>query len=376
MILGLIGCGNNEPNLIYVPVEDQTEETITYSWEKERTKILNSTDMVLIYGGGHHRTPYRWDMGRLNSYVIYTDKKEQTHYLFDSFLFIEFLDGGSGGNKIFATGYGTVAATQSDWNDLINYWFEADKQIGALDKCIREASTVLGKPKYKHQIVICIPEPIVHQNPNQMSSTTKYWGEVNGVMLDFSVTEDRVKACKWFINRVRAKFNEMKYQYVDLAGFYWLAEESTHTKEILTPIATYLNGLKYSFNWIPYFAATGYDQWKSYGFNYAYLQPNYFFNASTPYSRLGNACQRADNYDMDLELEFDEDVLAGRGKAGKLRDYMAVFKEKGVWQKKRIAYYQGNEALWALKNSINKDDQELYHDFCNFVVSRSLRTFQ
>jgi hypothetical protein len=163
---------------------------------------------------------------------------------------------------------------------------------------------------------------------------------------------------------------------VELAGFYWLAEESTHTRDVLTPVAAYLNGLKYSFNWIPYFEATGYDQWKSYGFNYAYLQPNYFFNASTPYSRLGDACQKAASYNMDMELEFDEEVLAGKGKADRLRNYMAVFKEKGIWKERRIAYYQGNDALWALKNSMNEEDQELYHHFCDFIISRPIRTFQ
>lgn len=376
LFLGLANCASKDPELISIPVENNTEETVVYSWEKQRTRIPGSTDMVLIYGGGHHRTPYQWDMTRLSPYVTYEDREQRTHYLFDSFLFLEFVDGGTGGNKIFATGYGSAAATQTDWDDLINYYFQADKQIGALDKCIREASASLGEPKYKHQVVISMPEPIVYQNPKQTSSTTRYWGEIDGKALDFSITEDRVKACKWFINRVRAKFNEMKYQYVELAGFYWLAEESTHTRDVLTPVAAYLNGLKYSFNWIPYFEATGYDQWKSYGFNYAYLQPNYFFNASIPYSRLGDACQKAASYNMDMELEFDETVLAGKGKAGRLRDYMAVFKEKGIWKEKRIAYYQGNDALWALKNSMNREDQELYHHFCDFVISRPLRAFK
>jgi hypothetical protein len=134
--------------------------------------------------------------------------------------------------------------------------------------------------------------------------------------------------------------------------------------------------LKYSFNWIPYFDAPGYNEWKSYGFNYAYLQPNHFFNTSIPISRLEDACQKALSHDMDMELEFDEEVLAGKGKASRLRDYMAVFKEKSIWKEKRLAYYQGNDALWALRNSTNMEDQELYHDFCDFVISRPLRTFR
>ena len=32
----------------------------------------------------------------------------------------------------------------------------------------------------------------------------------------------------------------IKYQYVELAGFYWSAEESTHTHEVLDPVAAHL----------------------------------------------------------------------------------------------------------------------------------------
>ena len=35
-----------------------------YPWEQSRNGILSYTDMVLCYGGSHHRTPYRWDKER------------------------------------------------------------------------------------------------------------------------------------------------------------------------------------------------------------------------------------------------------------------------------------------------------------------------
>ncbi|MDR0333240.1 MAG: DUF4855 domain-containing protein [Dysgonamonadaceae bacterium] len=364
LFLGLTGCRGKK-------------ETVMYSWEKQRTEILGSTDMVLIYGGGHQRSPYYWETDRLSAYVTYTDRNQQTHYLFDSFLFLEFRDGGTGGtNNIFATGYGTSSATKTDWENLINYYFQAEKQVGALDKCIGEAIAVLGKPNFKHQVVISMPEPIRYQDPRDTLSTSVYWGEIDGVVLDFLVAEDRIKACKWFINRVRAKFAEMNYQHVELTGFYWLAEESNHTYTILPVVATYLNDMKYSFNWIPYYNAPGFREWRAHGFNFAYLQPNHFFNEAVPYSRLIDACEKAIAYDMDMEVEFDERVLAGEGKTDRLRDYMRAFKEMGIWENKRLAYYQGNDALWRLKNSANEEDQDLYHEFCDFVISRPLRKIQ
>lgn len=198
--------------------------------------------------------------------------------------------------------------------------------------------------------MISIPEPIVYQHPEQASSSTKYWGKIDNQTLDFSNSADRIKACKWYIDQVRAKFNEKNYQHVELAGFYWLAEKATDTRDILNAVAIYLNKLKYSFNWIPYYGADGYNQWKSLGFNYAYFQPNYFFNESVPDSRLEDACQKALTYDMHMELEFDDNALNSRGKAYRLKNYMSAFKKHGIWEKKRLAYYQGSASLLTLKN--------------------------
>lgn len=101
----------------------------------------------------------------------------------------------------------------------------------------------LGTPRQKRQIVISIPEPIVYQHPEQASSSTKYWGKIDNQTLDFSNSADRIKACKWYIDQVRAKFNEKNYQHVELAGFYWLAEKATDTRDILNAVAIYLNKL-------------------------------------------------------------------------------------------------------------------------------------
>lgn len=353
-------------------IEDPVVEF--YDWEENRSDILASTDMVLLYGGGHHRTPYTWDEERLNAYVKYLDTEQNSHWLFDSFLFLEIMDTGEGGaNKMFAKGYNQESANQEDWTKLIDYYFQSKTGIGALDACVQKASSVLGAPLQKRRIIISIPEPIVYQHPEQASSSTRYWGKIDNQTLDFSKSADRIKACKWYIDRVRAKFNEKKYQHVELAGFYWLAEKATDTRDILNAVAIYLNKLKYSFNWIPYYSADGYNQWKSLGFNYAYFQPNYFFNESVPDSRLEDACRKALACDMHMELEFDDNALSSRGKAYRLKNYMNAFKEYGIWEKKRLAYYQGSSSLLVLKNSGNKADTELYHEFCKFVISRPIR---
>ena len=63
-----------------------------YAWEQERDAIPSYTDLVLCYGGSHHRTPYRWDKERFTPFVTYVDEEGREHWLFDGFIFLEFQD--------------------------------------------------------------------------------------------------------------------------------------------------------------------------------------------------------------------------------------------------------------------------------------------
>ncbi|MCW1734760.1 DUF4855 domain-containing protein [Anaerorudis cellulosivorans] len=352
-----------KPNEITTKNENENHQTrendSIFQWEKERKGLLNYNDMVLLYTGGAHRS-YSWDINHISPYVTYVDENEKEHWLFDSFLFLEIHNGNG---KSFATGYTSTPANQLDWKYLVDYFFQSKYTIGALDKAIGSAIERIGNPPNKRKIIIGLPEPIKNQ---------KDWGSVeNGILLDFSSDDDRIKACQWYIDYVRIKFNEMKYKNLDLAGFYWIAEEATNTRSIIKKIGTYLNDLKYTFNWIPYFKSDGYLEWKTLGFNYAYLQPNYFFNESVPTSRLDEACRLALDYDMDMEMECDERALVSSKNWGyRLRDYMDAFKKHGIWSSKRLAYYQGGTALYNLSKSVNEEDKKLYHDFCKFIIER------
>lgn len=343
-----------EPNTEKPPSEEPD-----YPWEEERTELLSTQDMVLIYGGGAHRRTV-WDQQHFSPYVTYVDESGKEHWLFDGFLFLEIHNGNG---KMFASGYTDTPANQKDWMDLVNYYFQSKIAVGALDKCIGETIQRLGEPLEKQKIVIGLPEPIAGQ---------KDWGTLqNGEMLDFSLSVDRISACKWYIDYVRKKFKEQNYAHVELAGFYWIAEEATNTRTIVRDIAAYLNELKYSFNWIPYFNSDGYNEWKNLRFNYTFLQPNYFFNESVPYSRLDEACQLAVKNGMDMEVEFDENVLNANGRSDRLSDYMKAFRDNGICDSKRLAYYQGDAALYLLSVSTDLTDRKLYHDFCHFVVEHA-----
>ena len=391
-LFAVMACGEDRDEVIpdwkdfqdqdgsQVPVIPPVSESGLYDFEKSHVEITAPSDMVLMYGGGHHRTPYRWSTDYVKDYVIYLDKDNKPHWLFDGFLFLEFMDAGQGGSgKTFITGYQydgkwLPSASKVEWQMLADYYFYPQMGLDAVENAVAEAVKSLGVPKEKRKIVIGIPEPIVHLNSHQTSGGTSYWGEIDGKKLDFASKNDRIAAVVWFIDRIRENFSKKGYKYIDLSGFYWVAEKATQTADIMPVIASYLNGMNYSFNWIPYFNADGATNWEEYGFNYAYLQPNYFFNNSVPYSRLTSACKLAKTHGMDMEVEFDGNALASNaGNGQRLRDYMEVMKNEGIWAGSRLAYYQGSHALRWLKYSSNSEDQTLYHDFCEWVTTRPVR---
>jgi hypothetical protein len=359
IFLSLFACGSSNSDSDDDNTKtDPKEDTSGYQWEKDRTTLLDYHDMVLLYGGGSHRV-HLWGTDYLAPYVTCVDKNNVEHWFFDSFLFLEIYNGNS---SQFAAGYGRPAATQQDWKNLVDYYFQSKTALGGLEKTIAAAIERIGAPKTKRRVVIGIPEPIQGQTN---------WGSVkDGVMLNFSKDADRITACKWYIDYVRSKFKELNYKNIELAGFYWIAEQATQTKTILNSLATYLNSLKYTFNWIPYYNAAGYSEWKSFGFNYAYLQPNYFFSESTPDSRLDSACSLANANSMDMEMEFDNRVFSGWGY--RLTNYMNAFKKYGIWSKRRLAYYQGDATVYYMSKSTTDDDKQLYQDFCNFIIERPL----
>lgn len=386
LMFALPSCGEDDHTVPGIEIPEDPEQDIPveaglYDWEEARDGILDYTDMVLLYGGGAQRYIPNWDADRLSAYVTYTDQKNVEKWFFDSFLFLEFADYGSGSaNVTFATGYKNPntgklldSATKKDWGKLAEYYFLENHNLDQLDATVANAARRIGRPAVKPRVIITIPEPIMHKNCGDNNSSTVYWGELDGKQLDFSKTADRVEACCWYIDRVRALFNKRDYQNIELAGFYWIAERSTESTKILSSISEYLHERNYSFNWIPYFNADGYGQWKVWGFDYAYLQPNYFFNDATPISRLTEACSMASSAKMGMEMEFDDNALASNGRAYKLRNYMEAFRNAGIWDNSRLAYYQGNNTVYTLKMSSNAEDQELYHEFAAFVTTRPIR---
>lgn len=315
-------------------------------------------DLALIYQGGSHRLD--WTVDEFRPYVVHEFSDGTKDWLFDGFLFLEFKNGSG---RHYTVGYEKLNARKGEWAWLLDRIFEEGKSLSALDACITEQIAELGKPGFKHQIVLGLPEAILDQ---------KDWGELDGRTLDFSKEEDQLAATRWYIDELMKRFKAAKYKNLELSGFYWVAETNSHCGELTVPISEYIHSLGKLFYWIPYWQSKGAGEWKALGFDVAYQQPNHFFNHSIPDSRLDDACAFAREHGMAMEFEFDEKATADRENSSyaRMKAYIDHFEKNDVFNSSALAYYCGNRGVLTLHESKNPADHALMDRLARLIQMR------
>jgi len=382
--------------------------TELFDWEKNRTGAPKWSDMTLCYGGDLWRVPTYWNKERFASHALYTDKDGQLQYLFDAFLALEF------SMKGYTLNYddsGNKSARKEEWTSLINYWFDDTYGFQALDDCIEEAAQKIGPPKTKRYVVFVLPDPIYCETYTNKSSSKTYWGQYeDGSTANFSTVDGRVKAYKWMIDQVRAKFASMNYRHLELAGFYILQETLSDSwnaqykkwDEVLPEVASYLDDYNEGFYWIPYGYSvnkTGYDydaghnaaikEWNStFKFDLAVLQPNMYWDYKGGRSWYTTCETYINGYGMGMEIEFEgshgeslstcSSILQYKkdGTANseaynnreRLRAYFENAKTYEIYRKKPIVMYSGTDAMHELATSTGDKDQIIYHELCQFII--------
>ena len=380
-----------------------------YSWERGRDGAPFFADITLCTGGGVPNSnswftvPMYWDKARFAPHVSYVDDDGE-HWLFEAFLAITGID--MEGKNFGINNNGRESAGQDSWEALASYWLDKGGAFDALDQAIGDAAGRIGTAPGKRYVVMVMPDPVMFERFSDKSSSTSYWGVLDGVRLDFARIDDQIKALEWYIELIRSKFAALAPNYLELAGFYILSEELVAKPEgfnyqykrwdrILPPVGEYLNARNEGLYWIPYLGADGTDIWKSLGIDCAWLQPNYYwdYNNSKP---IKNAFKAMSTLDMGMELEFEysmvEKVMKTNGIMGpdgagnyvftlkdvpslraRFREYMDGYKEAGLYGKKPVALYSGSNALYQLASSKEKDDIAVYLELCRFISDNPLR---
>ena len=389
----------------------------------ERTEILTFADLDLLSGGITDKTPNTWDEYRLKPHVTFTDENGQEQWLHEAFLLI----GGEDSNRnmiLCIDSGGQRSANQEAWTDFADYWLKEGGVVDVLDQTIANAKSRIGRPSFRHKVVVTMPDPIMLEYFTDKNSSTTYWGKVHNRTLDFSDTADQILAYQWYINYVIESWEKLMPQNVDLAGFYILSEilvakpdgwnyKYKRWDKIIPPVSSYLHSMKYGLYWIPYYQADGYDMTEELGVDYAWMQPNKYWDyPEKKQKKSWNWVFSAMNtYGLGMEIEFegshgesgwsqyeegvprtsssiletvrtDNDAQgtakgkpnpqAARNKA-LLREYMNEFKKAGYYGKARIATYSGTNAMYELATSPDEADRQMYLEYCEFIVNNPLR---
>ncbi|MGH7941643.1 MAG: DUF4855 domain-containing protein [Limisphaerales bacterium] len=317
------------------------------------------TDLMLIYQGGIQRP--RWTLSRFAPYVTYRDAqtgKEQ--WLFDGFLFIEFQDGRGHTYEQYSR---LKHANKGQWAWLLQRNFANNDGVPNLEKAVEAAAARIGQPVRRRQVILTLPVPA----PDQTD-----WGTLDGRALDFHNKADRLAACAWYLDKALERWKELAPAELDLAGFYWVAEESSSTKGIFPDLAQAVHARGKEFFWIPsYHVNTPLGEWKSFGFDEAYLQPNYFFHPGLSAARLQNACDFARAHGMGLEIEFDPRMISDQPVfEPRFHSYLDAFTRNGVRDGAAMAWYEGGGALYRLAVSENPKFRGDYDELAKFVLKR------
>ena len=389
----------------------------------DRTEIPTFADLDLLSGGITAKTPNTWDENRLRPHVTFTDENGQEQWLHEAFLLI----GGEDADRnmiLSIDSGGQRSGNQEAWADFADYWLKEGGVIDVLDQTIANAKTRIGRPSFRHKVVITMPDPIMFEYFTDKNSSTTYWGKVHDRTLDFNNVSDQVLAYQWYINHVIESWDKLMPQNVDLAGFYILSEilvakpdgwnyKYKRWDKIIPPVSSYLHSMKYGLYWIPYYQADGYDMTEELGIDYAWMQPNKYWDyPEKKQKKSWNWVFSAMNtYGLGMEIEFEgshgesgwsqyeegvprtsssilETVRTNNDAQGTakgkpnpqavrnkalLREYMDEFKKTGYYGKARIATYSGTNAMYELATSPDEADRQMYLEYCKFIVENPLR---
>ncbi|MGN7170752.1 DUF4855 domain-containing protein [Paenibacillus cellulositrophicus] len=347
-------------------------------------------DIVLIYSGYYNPANYggedisAWPQEQFKPYASFLDPNgNRKDTFFRDYLFLG-LQGPNGRSFVRETD-AAKAGLKSDWEWFLDRIFTSNNlQLRALNEETKAAGAAIGQPDMRNQVTIMVP----FANENVTA-----FGDVDGdgVSENLTTLAGREKVTHWYISEVIRRFNEAHYSNLDLKGFYWLKEDLDTTKadevSLVKDTAAYVHQQgDYKFFWIPWSKAYAATQWKTFGFDFAILQPNHFVNRSdtTSPETIKTSAAKSSNAGMGVEIEFDNQILRSDKYRERFYDYLNGGLEYGFMNGSVLGYYQDARGLYELYKQKDKG-YSIYEDLYRFVkgtyvtdheVSTLLNTFE
>ena len=320
------------------------EKEPSYLMAGEQTGYMN--DLVLFYNGQYPNDAGNWTAGQFIPYAAYVDEElVPQDWMFDSGLFLA-IRAASG--RTFAEG--DNPSNKEDWDWYINKTLTGDAV--QLNEAVKQVAAQLGEPDHKMKIAIMVPMPDRKQTA---------FGDVDGdgIVENLSIPSDQEKVLRWYLHEVTQRWKHAGFTNLELTGFYWMSETITELEAMKYTADRVQRNHKLKFYWIPYYNASLYWKWETFGFDAMAYQPNHYF-AGTTSQRISDAAARAKKIGSGIEIEFDDGVFNYGPGRQKLIDYLQGAMEYGYDGDVFRAYYQDLRTLYKAALSDKKEDRQIY----------------
>jgi hypothetical protein len=221
----------------------------------------------------------------------------------------------------------TRDATLEDWFAYVDTLATVNGPFARLD---RAAARIDGR-----SVDIVVMIPALMREPS---------GAVRIAARSVDVATDSGRAIYMsYLDSLRAKFRRGGFTRLRLRGAYWLRESAWGDEAtIARQIASVVHARGLQFFWIPYYGAGGVADWRSLGFDAAWLQPNYFLRPELTQKHLDSALAVAKSYGMGLEIEMDGRLFSEPASRARLADYLDAVAQDPTLP---IALYDGGGTL-------------------------------
>lgn len=312
-------------------------------------------NMLLAYSGAHGErgTWRKEDFLPMVGYV--SPEGKVLDRMFDAILFLP---------------YPNLPVTKKGWEAYLDDLFQTSRQLDALNQAMVEYNKARGTlyiDPAVEKVVLTLPYPHPSQenfgqlvnDQDSLSFSAKSVGEERAYRY-------RKQALEWYFQEVLRRWKEADFKYLKLEGIYWYHEliddAAPRERQLIRETAAMVHQQALRFYWIPYFGAAGLGDWKQLGFDYAFIQPNYYNTNEIPIDRIETTLKVADQFGMGVEIEGDERMYRD------LRFYQVYYNQLiaghklGIDKNKVHAYYFGSKTLLEAVRSKEPQARGIYDD--------------
>jgi len=309
------------------------------------TLTPDSTRWIAVYAGGPHRPSYTV-RDFVTLLAVVDTAGTPTAWLCDGALFVEFQ---AVSGHVYVRRGSDWLADGADWSAILDSLFSAGGPVARLDSAVALLDAQVGTLGHPFRVSFLLPHP--------PSPSLKFLDKI----FRTDTLPGLVSAVSAYATEVGRRFHR-SYRHLELDAFQWGDEGMLPSDTALVVgVGQEVHKLGKRFLWVPAFGVRRATDWRVFGFDDAWLQPNYFFHPDVPATRLDTAFALARAAKMGVELEFDRRMFGPPEFSDRLEPYLTAFESAPDLRVRSIVIYEGAGALLILARSRDEWHRDLYH---------------